>query len=108
MPYTPYCDKPSQTSKVQYISPLTVVVDLPFILSNERKLTVGSPYLYLEGSHITAVKLLDVWDADKYVHVKIQDLTTGTITILKGSSDYSGDNCLWSLASLDYVQSLTN
>lgn len=107
MPYTPQCDKSSQNSKVQYISPLTVVVDLPFILSTERKLTVGSPYLYLEGSHITAVKLLDVWDADKYVHVKIQDLKTGIITILQWSLDYSGKYWLWSLASFEYLQSIT-
>jgi len=107
MPYTPHCDKPSQTSKVQYISPLTVVVDLPFILSTDRKLTIGSPYLYLEGSHISAVNLLDVWDADKYIHVKIQDLKTGTIIILQWSRDYSGKCWLWSLASLEYLQSLT-
>jgi hypothetical protein len=101
-------DALSATSKVEYISPLTAVVDLPFILSTDKKLTIGSPYLYLEGSHITAVNLLDVWDIEPYVQVKVQDRKTGTITILKGSLDYSGDNCLWSLASLDYVQSLTN
>lgn len=102
------CDALSATSKVEYISPYTAVVNLPFILSTDKKLTIGSPYLYLEGSHITAVNLLDVWDIETYVQVKVQDRKTGTITILKGSSDYSGDNCLWSLASLDYVQSLTN
>jgi len=100
------CDALSATSKVEYISPLTAVADLPFILSTDRKLTIGSPYLHLEGSHITAVNLLDVWDDEKYVHVKIQDKKTGTITILQGSLNYSEDECIWSLASLEYVQSL--
>lgn len=100
-------DALSATSKVAYISPCTAVVDLPFILSTDRKLTIGSPYLYLEGSHITAVNLLDVWDTDKYVHVKIQDLMTGKISILQWSRDYSGKYWLWSLASLEYIKSIT-
>ncbi len=58
-------DALSATSKVAYISPCTAVVNLPFILFIDRKFTIGSPYLYLEGCHITAVNLLDIWDTKK-------------------------------------------
>jgi len=101
-------DALSATSKVAYISPYTAVVDLPFILSTDRKLTIGSPYLYLEGSHITAVNLLDVWDTDKYVHVKIQDLMTGKMNILQWPRDYSEKYWLWSLASFEWMQKIVN
>ena len=98
----------SPTSKIEYISPCTVTVNLPFILTTDRKLTIGLPYLYLEGSHISAVNVLDVWDADKYVNIKIQDLKTGQITTLQWSQDYLETYWLWSLTSFDWLQTIVN
>ena len=51
---------------LQYVTPSTVFLDLPFILTVDKELTVGMPYLLLEGNRSTAVKLLNVRDADGY------------------------------------------
>jgi hypothetical protein len=98
---------PHTTEKLQYISPCTVVLDLPIILTVDKKLTVGMPYLYVEGSHIKAVNLIDIWDADNYVYIKIQDLKTSKINTVSWSLEYSGAYYLWTLASYSYLLKLT-
>ena len=93
---------------LEYLPPNTVILDLPFILTPDKTLTVGMPYMKLEGLHKDAIKLLDVWDEDNVVYLKIQNIQTGKINTISWILDYSGGYWLWSLASLDYLMNLTN
>ncbi len=100
-------DNPSQrtNSIMQYISPCTVVLDLSVILTIDKKLTIGLPYLYLEGDYIDAVQLLDVREENDTVFIKTQDFQTGKIKTVSWSEGNSETN-LWSLISLAYLQKL--
>lgn len=100
-------DTLSGTSIVQYISPCTVVLDLPNILTIDKKLTVGLPYLYLHGSSINAVQLLDIWDEGNNVFIKIQDLHTANINTLSYSLTDSETYWTWSLVSIAYLQKIS-
>lgn len=100
------CGSSNTTDSIKSARQDTFTLDRAFILTQGKKLVTGMPYLYLEGSHIEAVKLLDVWDTNNYVFVKIIGLKTGKINTLSWTLDYSGTYWLWSLSSYDYLQKL--
>jgi hypothetical protein len=99
------------TNRLQYLAKDEVMLDFPFILCHEKRLRIGYPYLKKEnclaGSHIQAVRLLKVWDEDNVVYLKIQDLVTSKVDTLSYNLKYIGGFWLWSLASLDYILSIT-
>ena len=92
---------------LQYVTPSTVVLDLPFILTVDKGLTVGMPYLLLEGNRSTAVKLLNVRDEDGYVFLNVQNIETQKTFELSWSLNYTGSYWLWSLADLPTLSTLT-
>lgn len=86
---------------LQYVTPSTVVLDLPFILTLHKELTLGMPYLLLEGNRTTAVKLLNVRDEDGYVFLNVQNLQTLKTFELSWDLNYTGSYWLWSLADYE-------
>lgn len=93
----------SHLRKLEYLQSDIVRLDLPFILTEDKILVLGMPYLKLEGSYIDAVRLLDVWDEDGYVYLRIENIKNYKVTIVSWLIDYDGDHWLWALSSLKYL-----
>lgn len=86
---------------LEYIPPDTIWMDFHFILTHDKKLQIGYPYLKIENwltDKPAGIKLLDVWDKDEIVFLKIQDLKTLNINVLSHNLEYSGVYWLWCLA----------
>jgi hypothetical protein len=97
---------------LEYYPPDAVLLDSHFILISDKKLKIGYPYLkteyWLAESKTEAVRLLDVWDSDGIVYLKVQNLLTGKIDTPTWNLEYTGGFWLWSLASLNYIISMTD
>ena len=92
---------------LQYLTPKTIALDLPIILTADKELTLGMPYMLLEGNRSTAVKLLNVRDEDGYVFLNVQNLQTQKTFELSWNLEYIGSYWLWSLADLSNLSTLT-
>lgn len=92
---------------LQYVTLRTIVLDLPFILTVDKELTLGMPYMLLEGNRSTAVKLLNVHDEDGYVFLNVQNIETLKTFELSWNLGYTGSYWRWSLADLSTLSTLT-
>ena len=85
----------------------TYELDRPFILTKDKILKIGMPYLYLEkltgGDSIKAVRLIKIWEESDVVFLLVQDLVTRKKFVISFSLTYDGDFWLWSLASFGYL-----
>jgi len=92
---------------LNYITPETVFLDFPFIQTHKKLLMLGMPYMktenWLADSKTEAIRLLDVWDDDHFVYLKVQNLKTLKINTLSWNLNYSGSMWLWSITSLSYL-----
>ncbi len=97
----------SISNKLKYLPDNSAILDMPFILTRKKRLVKGMPYIKLEkwlaDSKIQAIRLLDVWDADNIVYLRIQDLQTNKTEVISFNLAYEGDYWLWSLASLEFI-----
>lgn len=95
-------NKNSNLNVLEYFYPDKVRLNLPFILTCDRLLTIGMPYMktenWLADSKTEAIRLLDIWDTDGIVYLKIQSLITLKIDTLSWNLEYTGRFWLWSLA----------
>ena len=92
---------------LHYDSPDSVLLDLPFILTSSKKLTINMPYMLLEGNKTKAIRLLDVRDEGGFVYLIVQNLQTQKTFELSWNLSYTGSYWLWSLADLQTLSSLT-
>jgi hypothetical protein len=90
--------------KLEYFRPNVVRLDLPFILTEEKMLVFGMPYLKLEGEHSDSVRLLDIWDEDGYVFLRIEMIKSGMVDTISWSLAYVGDYWLWSIVTFDCIK----
>ncbi len=97
--------KNSMGKKVlEYFPPDIVLLDFHFILTLDKKIRIGYSYLKIENwltDSPAGIKLLDVWDKDDIVFLKIRDLATRKINVLSHNMEYSGDYWLWCLADIN-------
>ena len=95
---------------LEYVTPSTIVLDLPFILTIGRRLTINMPYMKLEkflaDTHVAAVRLLDVNDIDGVVYLNVKELETQRTYTLSYNMEYTGDYWLWSLADIETLTDL--
>ena len=94
---------------LEYISPDTITLDLPFILTTGKRLTKGMPYLKLEkkvvGEEIAAIRLLGFQDYQGIIYLNVQDIKTDKCYNLSYNLEIDSDGMwFWSLAD---VQTLT-
>ena len=93
-----------------YLNREKVILNLPFILTEGKILTLGMPYLksekFLADSKIEAVRLLDIWDFYGFVYIKIQNLTTLKTDTLIWNLQCTSDFYLWSLADFQTLTQL--
>ncbi len=58
------------------------------------------PYLYSEGIHTTAVRLLKVWIEDDVIYLNVEELKSPKTFTLSWNLDYNGSYYLWTIADL--------
>jgi hypothetical protein len=92
---------------LKYVPTNTIVLNLPFILTVGKELTLGMPYMLLEGNRSTAVKLLNVRDEDGFVYLIAENLQTHRTFELSWNLNYTGNYWLWSLADMETLTNLT-
>ncbi len=87
-----------------YFPPDSIIIDLPFILTQSKMLTRTMPYMLLEkkvvGEYIAAIRLVDFHEKDCIVSLEVQELANKRTYTLSWNLEYSGDWWLWSLADL--------
>lgn len=106
--YQSSTNKPQVNNVVlEYLTPVTVRLDLPFISTFGKTLVLGMPYMLLEGNRSTAVKLLSVRDAQGFVYLFVQNLQTHRTFELRWNLEYRGSYWLWSLADYETLSNLT-
>jgi hypothetical protein len=96
----------SKQSVFEYILPDSIRLNLPFILTHDKQLTIGMPYMKLEGHHTTAVRLIDAWEEDGFAYLKLQELKTCRVYTVSCKLLRDTDFWLWSIASFDYLVNL--
>jgi len=100
-------NKPITPDPLRYDRQDTFFLDRPFILTQNKTLVKGMPYLYSEGKRSIAVRLLEVWldyvGQDEVVNLTLQELQTNRCFEVSWNLDYQGDYYLWSLADLESI-----
>ena len=90
---------------LEYISPDTIVLDLPFIMTTGKRLTKGMPYLKLAnkniGEDIAAIRLLGFQDYEGMIYLNVQDIKTNRCYNLTWNMEIDDDWWFWSLADFE-------
>jgi len=92
---------------LEYLSPDTIVLDTPFIMTQGNRLTKGIPYMKLEkrtvGEDVAAIRLLNFQDYKGIIYLNVQDLKTSKCYNLTWNMEFDGDWWLWSLADIETI-----
>ena len=90
---------------LEYLSNDTIVLKLPFIMTQGKRLTKGMPYLKVEkktnGEDIAAIRLLNYQDYQGVIYLNVQDLKTNRRYNISHNMEIDGDWWFWSLADFD-------
>lgn len=97
----------SINSVLQYLPDHRVYLNLLCVLTLNKTLRIGMPYMYHEGQKTFAILLLHVWDSDGFVYLRIQNIQTGQVYDISSILMDATEFCLWEIASLDYIMNLT-
>lgn len=96
---------------LESVTPDTIVLDMPFIMTCGKRLAIKMPYLKLEksisGAHTAAIRLMYFDDADGIVSLNVQELATNKTYTLYCNMEYDGDYWLWCLTDLQTIYNLT-
>ena len=96
---------------LEYLSPDTIVLNLPFIETQGKRLTKNMPYMKLEkkvvGNDIAAIRLLNYQDYEGVVYLNVQDLKTQRCYNISWNMEIDSDGWwLWSLADFETLTNL--
>ena len=95
---------------IKYITPGEVWIGLPFINTTYNILMLGMVYLktenWLADSKTEAIRLLDVWETDGILNVKVQNLTTFKVQTLFWNLEYTDGQWMWSITDLFTITEL--
>ncbi len=98
----------SGRSVLQYFSPDSLMIDMPFILTKSKMLTRKMPYMLLEkkvaGECIAAIRLVDFYEKGGIIFLDVQELITDRTYTLSWNVEYLGDWWLWSLADFQTLE----
>ena len=84
----------------------TFILDIPFLLTTDKTLITGMPYLYSEGNRTKAIRLVDVQEVQGIVYLKVEELKNQKTFTLSWNLNYTGNYWLWSLADYDTLTNL--
>jgi hypothetical protein len=93
---------------LEYISPSEIMLDLPFILTRDKRLSINLPYLKIEqklsGDDINAIKLLRFEVSDGIIRLYVQELDSKKSYTLEWNMDViSNGFWLWQLADMETI-----
>jgi len=90
---------------LEYISSDTIVLDLPFIMTQGKRLIKSMPYVKLEkrtvGNDIAAIRLLNFQDYESVVYLNVQDIKTNRCYNLTWNMEIDDDWWFWALADFE-------
>jgi len=90
---------------LEYIFDSTIMLDMQFIQTRYKLLTINMPYLKLEkkiaGNDIVAIRLLDFEDKNGIVSLYVQELKSKKTYYLSANMDCDGDMWFWCLADYE-------
>ena len=96
---------------LKYISESEIAVDLPFILTQNKRLKLNMPYLKTEsklsGNDISAIRLLDFELNEGIIILFVQELKSKKTYSLEWNLDYAGSYWLWSLSNFETILGIT-
>lgn len=84
----------------------TYRLDRPFVLTQDKKLVLGRPYLYGEGRHSAAVRLVNAWVEDRIIYLTLQELQSERSLTVSWNLDYDGSYFMWTLADFETLSNL--
>ena len=94
---------------LEYISDTTIMLDMQFILTRDKLLTINMSYLKLEkkieGNDIAAIRLIDFEIEDAIVTLYVQELESKRTYYLSANMECI-DMWFWSLADLPTLYNL--
>ena len=92
---------------LEYLSPNTIRLDLPFIMTQGKRLTKSIPYMKLEkrtvDDDIAAIRLMDFQDYEGVVYLNVQDIKTDKCYNLSWNMEYDDGWWFWSLSDYDAI-----
>lgn len=87
---------------LEFISPSEIKLDLPFILTGNKRLIADMPYLKIErslaGIKAVALRLIDIEVREGIIQLFVQELETRKTYKLEWNMEYSGSYWIWSLS----------
>ena len=96
---------------LEYESPDSLILRLPFILTESQRLQKNGLYMKLEKTSTTtlssAIRLLDFQDYQNEIYLNVEELATKRCYNLSWNLNYAGAYWLWSLADLSTLSDLT-
>lgn len=96
---------------LEYLSNDTIVLDLPFIMTTGKRLTIGMPYMKLEkkvvGEEISAIRLLGFQDYQGMIYLNVQDIKTNRCYNLTWNMEIDDDWWFWSLADFETLTEIS-
>jgi len=92
---------------MKYISSSEIMLDLPFIMTQNKRLKLNMPYLKTEnnlsGDKISAIKLLDFKVSNGIISFLVQALKSKRTFTLEWNMEYTGCYYLWSLSDFQTI-----
>lgn len=96
---------------MEYISSSEIWLDLPFIMTRNKRLKLNMPYLKTEnnlsGNDITAIRLLNFEVSDGILQLYVKELQSKRTYTLEWNMDYAGGYWLWSLTDFEVICNLS-
>ena len=90
---------------LEFISSSEIMLDLPFILTKNKRLKLEMPYLKTEnclsGNKISAIRLLNFETYDTIIVLNVQDLQSKKTFSLEYNMDSTSGYWIWSLSDLE-------
>ena len=92
---------------LEFISSSEIMLDLPFILTQKKRLRLNMPYLKIEsslsGNKSVAVRLLNIKVIKGIIYLSVQELESKRTYTLEWNMDYTGSYWLWSLSDFETI-----
>lgn len=84
----------------------TFILDRPFVLTHNKCLSIGMPYLYSEGRYIAAVRITDIYESERIIYLQLEELDSMRKFTVDWNLDYKGGYHIWSIADLNTIMNL--
>jgi len=83
-----------------------VRIDLDNILTIDKIVHPEMLLLKQESSHFDVIRVLDIWDEDDYLKIKIEDRKTGRVHVISQILDRNNGYFVWTLISYPYAMNM--